>query len=138
MKKIIIFGFPHCGTTILRCIISHIDDVYEIVDETNIIDDEFITNKSYTLIKYPYTFDELFTSKYDDYIKIFTIRNPLYVYSSLNKRFKNTKIDNQHSIDNYIKCIEKFRKYRYKDINNLYCIKYEDLFDNNYENLKIY
>lgn len=88
------------------------------------------------MIKCPFTFDELFTSKYDCYIKIFIIRNPLYVYSSLNKRFKNTKFDNEHSIDNYIKCIEKFRNIRYNDINNLYFIKYEDLFYNNYENLK--
>ena len=29
-KKIIIFGFPHSGTTILRNIISHIENVYEI------------------------------------------------------------------------------------------------------------
>ena len=38
-KKIIIFGFPHSGTTILRNIISHIENVYEIVDEVSKIDD---------------------------------------------------------------------------------------------------
>ena len=27
MSKILIFGFPHCGTSILKSIIGHIDDV---------------------------------------------------------------------------------------------------------------
>ena len=30
-KKVIIFGFPHSGTTILRNIISHIENVFDIV-----------------------------------------------------------------------------------------------------------
>ena len=34
MTKILICGFPHCGTTILKCIIGHINDVEEIIDET--------------------------------------------------------------------------------------------------------
>ena len=32
MKKIIVFGFSHCGTTILKSIIGHIDSVYETYD----------------------------------------------------------------------------------------------------------
>ena len=31
--KIIIFGFPHCGTTILRSIISHIGNVDDLITE---------------------------------------------------------------------------------------------------------
>ena len=42
VKKIIIFGFPHCGTTILRTILSHIPEVYEIVYETEYIDEKEI------------------------------------------------------------------------------------------------
>ena len=34
MNKILICGFPHSGTTILKCIIGHIKDVEEIIDET--------------------------------------------------------------------------------------------------------
>ena len=32
-KKIFIFVYSHCGTTILRSIIGHIDEVYEKIDE---------------------------------------------------------------------------------------------------------
>ena len=39
-KKVIIFGFPHCGTSIIKSIIGHIEDVYEIIDETHYIDDK--------------------------------------------------------------------------------------------------
>ncbi len=32
-KKILICGYSHCGTTILKSIIGHIEDVEEIIDE---------------------------------------------------------------------------------------------------------
>ena len=38
MNKIIIFGFPHCGTTILKSIIGHIDEVQEIIHECSYIE----------------------------------------------------------------------------------------------------
>jgi hypothetical protein len=141
MKKIIIFGFPHCGTTILRCIIGHIEDVYEIVDETQIINedniyDDNIKLKKYILCKKPFTKNIYFTDdKYKDYIKIFIIRNPLYVFTSINKRFPN-HISGDHSINCYIESLRYFIKYKNNPIENLYLIKYEDLFHNNYENLK--
>ena len=33
MNKIFIMGFPHSGTTVLRCVIGHIDEVEEIIDK---------------------------------------------------------------------------------------------------------
>tara|TARA_A100001015_G_C14740200_1_gene613360 strand:+ start:93 stop:341 length:249 start_codon:yes stop_codon:yes gene_type:complete len=68
-QKIIIFGFPHCGTTILKSIIGHIEDVYEIYKETKLIN--ISTTKQFILCKYPFTLDEFFDEKYKDYIKIF-------------------------------------------------------------------
>ena len=50
MNKIIIFGFPHCGTSILKSIIGHIDDVDEIYDETAEIERE--STKKYILCKF--------------------------------------------------------------------------------------
>ena len=133
MKKIIIFGFPHCGTSILKSIIGHIDDVDEIINETKIINKK--TNKKYILCKYPFLKKEFLTKQYEDYIKIFIIRNPLYVFSSLNERFEYN-IPNNHSIDIYIKTLDKFIHYQNNPINNLYTIKYEDLFIDNYKNIK--
>ena len=94
-KKIIIFGFPHSGTTILRSILSHIENVYEIVDEVDKIDETNIdyTNYNFVLCKWPYLINENYLlENYSDYIKIFIVRNPVYIFSSLNKRFTPLKI----------------------------------------------
>jgi len=136
MNKILICGFPHCGTTILKSIIGHIDDVEEIVDETDKIDKTIdVEEGKYILCKYPFTLKKFFEKEYDDYIKIFIIRNPLFVFSSLNKRFLN-KIPFGHSIDRYIQTVKLFITY----INNLpantYLIRYEDLFEKNYQNIR--
>lgn len=139
-KKIIIFGFPHCGTTILKSIISHIDEVYEIVDEVKNIDDNNsdYNNYNFVLCKWPYLIDENnLINNYSDYIKIFIMRNPLYVFSSLNKRFKHNIKDERHNINKYIETIKEFNKLKNsKNIDNLFLIRYEDMFECNYKNLK--
>jgi hypothetical protein len=134
MQKIIIFGFPHCGTTILRTIIGHIDDVEEIIQEIGEIN--MVTKKKYILCKCPIVFNIFFTEKYDEYIKIFIVRNPLYVFSSLNKRFVNEEFPFDHTIDAYTYTIIKFIEHKRNPIKNLYLIRYEDIFENNYKNLK--
>jgi hypothetical protein len=131
-QKILIFGFPHCGTSILKSIIGHIKDVEEIYEETNVISK--ISNKKFILCKYPFTEDIFFDKGYEDYIKIFIIRNPLFVFSSLNKRFEY-KLGG-HNFDYYINTLTKFIKYKNNPEKNIYTIKYEDLFKNNYEELK--
>lgn len=133
MKKIIIFGFPHCGTSILKSIIGHIDDVEEIINETTEINVQ--TSNKYILCKYPFTYDIFFSEKYSDYIKIFIIRNPIYVFSSINKRFEY-KIPDCHKIDKYINTIKKFIFHKDNPSKNMYTIRYEDLFDNNFQKLK--
>lgn len=134
MIKLIIFGFPHCGTSILKSIIGHIEEVDEIIDETPVITRK--TNKKYILCKYPYTIPNFFTKQYDDYIKIFIIRNPIYVFSSLNKRFQYN-IPSKCDIKEYVRTLTKFIQYKQKAMKNLYTIQYEDLFDNHYQNLKV-
>ena len=133
-KKILIFGFPHCGTSILKSIIGHIEDVEEIYNETDVINKK--SDKKFILGKSPHTLDKYFDLKYKDYIKIFIMRNPLFVFSSLNKRF-NYSIPDKHNIDSYINTLTKFIKYKTNPEKNIYTIKYEDLFENNYDKLKI-
>lgn len=133
-QKIIICGFPHCGTSILKSIIGHIEDVEEIYPETNIINKP--TDKKFILCKFPFTEDSFFSKKYEDYIKIFIIRNPLFVFSSLNKRFQY-EIPNCHSIDVYINTLKKFINYKNNSEKNVYTIRYEDIFENNFQELKI-
>lgn len=132
-QKILIWGFPHCGTSILKSIIGHIEDVEETYDEISVITKN--SDKKFILGKFPFTYDSFFGEKYKDYIKIFIIRNPLFVFSSLNKRF-NYKIPNDHNFDEYINTLKKFIKYKNNPKKNIYTIKYEDLFENNYDELK--
>lgn len=132
-KKIIVFGFPHCGTTILKSIIGHIDDVDEIIDEKFNANKE--SSKKYILCKYPHTYDFYFKNNYNDYIKIFIIRNPVWVFSSINRRFGYREVE-KHRLDDYVNTLEKFIYYRENKLNNLYLIRYEDMFKDNFKNLK--
>ena len=106
MKKILICGFPHCGTTILKSIIGHCEDVHEISNETMQINN-LSTNKSFIICKWPHTQEVFFSNSYENYIKIFIIRNPIYVFSSLNKRFEYNIIKDS-SIDTYINTAKIF------------------------------
>ena len=61
------------------------------------------------------------------------IRNPLFVFSSLNKRF-NYDIPESQGIQKYIDTVESFNDLRENPIENVYTIRYEDCFENNFEN----
>ena len=132
-QKVIIFGFPHSGTSILKSIIGHCDNVEEVINERNTIKNN--SDKDFIVCKYPHTLDSFFTSKYDDYIKIFIIRDPRYVFSSLNKRL-NYNLNNIHSIKQYIKTIKNFSKNLITPRKDIYCLKYEELFPNNFKVLR--
>ena len=137
-KKIIIFGFPHCGTTILKSILGHINDIEEILGESSYCfgsNGIKTTTKKYVVCKTPYVYPLDSMDKYKDYIMIFIIRNPLFVFSSLNKRFKYN-IPPKCNYDKYIYTIKKFINCSTNTRKNVYTIRYEDLFKNNYYNLK--
>ena len=137
MKKVLIFGFSHCGTTILKCIIGHIDKVFEVIDETMDVNIKNIDNKKYdyALIKYPQLKDKFLSDEYKDFIKIFIIRNPLYVFSSINKR-KNYNLGVRHSIEKFISICDKYVNYLNNHVENLFLIKYEDIFKNKFSEIK--
>ncbi len=126
-RKIIIFGFPHCGTSILKSIIGHCRDVEETYKETKSVS---LSRKEFALCKFPFMSDDFFNKpEYKDYVKIFIVRHPIYVMSSINKRFKNN-VQSNHSLEEYIKILEKFDKCSETDL--IFKIRYEDLFENNF------
>jgi len=140
MKKIIIFGYSHCGTTILKSIISHIDDVYTFlnekleINENDIYNIKDLDNYKYFLCKYA-QFKKIFIgNEYKDYIKLFIIRDPKYVFSSINIRCGTTC--KCHSINDYILICKYFNNFLSNPLNNLYLIKYENMFNDNFKNLK--
>ena len=128
-QKILLFGFPHTGTTIFRNIMGHIDDVDEMLAESRTAFKP--TNKPFVVVKYPFTWDQFFGDEYKDYIKIFVMRNPLWVFSSLNKRFSNN-IPADHNMWSYFAALNNFAKYSETPVPNTYLIRYEDMFDDNY------
>ena len=133
-KKIIIFGFPHTGTSILKSIIGHCDNVEEIIDESSTIKKK--SEKDFIVCKHPHLIDNFFTDKYSDYIKIFIVRDPRYVFSSLNKRFNYKKLNKFHDLDKYISVIKKFSRYNLTPRKDVLCLKYEDMFPNNFLKLR--
>ena len=135
MTKILICGFPHCGTTILKCIVGHCTNVEEIVNETYHIPPSAPQKKKFTLCKWPFIHNSFFDKEYKDYIKIFIVRNPVYVFSSLNKRFQYN-IPVNHSLPEYAKVLYRFKEIREKGHENTFVIRYEDLFQNNFQALK--
>lgn len=128
-QKILLFGFPHTGTTIFRNIMGHIEDVDEMLCESRTAFKA--TDKPFIVVKYPFTWDQFFRDEYKDYIKIFVVRNPLWVFSSLNKRFSNN-IPADHNMWSYFAVLNNFVKYKENPIPNTYLIRYEDMFDDNY------
>ena len=133
LQKILICGFPHSGTSILKSIFGHIEEVEEIQGECESINTT--SNKKFILCKSPFTHRKFFSEEYKDYIKVFIIRNPLFVFSSLNKRF-NYNIPGNHNFNVYINTIRRFIKYKNNFEKNIYTIRYEDLFENDYHKLK--
>ena len=85
MNKIIIFSYPSSGSNILKVIMSHIDDVFITQTEQFLIYDEQIKEAekkrkkniicNCTILSVYYRAKE----RYDDYIKIFLIRNPFFI-----------------------------------------------------------
>ena len=137
MKKILIVGFPHCGTTILRSILGKCSNVTEqFYEEYDPLNNNCLSNTDFYLIKIPFTEKEYFSKVYDDFIKVFIIRNPIFVFSSINKRFSNENIPENHKIDKFIDTLELFIDCKNNNYKNTYTIRYEDLFINNFHDLK--
>ncbi|MEY4331762.1 MAG: Sulfotransferase domain [Bacteroidota bacterium] len=157
-KKILITGFPHTGTSILKSKIGECSNVWEFPYETPIVKPEYHTyagDKEFILVKYPMLPIEIRANNlikitkdsiYDDYIIIFVLRNPWNVYNSIIKAGGNPLNNlppNSGNNDYYFKVSEyeasaqHFLEAQNKELYpNLYCIKYEDFFPNNFEKLK--
>lgn len=149
MRKILIFGFPHSGTTILKSIIGHIDGVHEIINEKYKIDDSDIlkakkSGKHTTVCKLPYFGNVFLTEEFKSYHKIFVVRNPVWIYSSLNKRFdikdtfsENYKVlETQASLAKWSDTARLFNWFREGSPYNIITIKYEEFFENDFQNIK--
>lgn len=146
MKKIIILGFAHSGTTILRQIMARCDNVYtEKRNERKNITLKMIKkakeqDKEYILIKQPggiFARNIIEEGGYKDYIKILLVRNPYFVISAINVSpylARGGTIIPSCSIGQLGLYMDVWRSI--KGMDNTYHIKYEDMFDDDYKNLK--
>lgn len=155
--KILVTGFPHTGTSILKSKLGECSNLYECPFEESFIKPEdihYAGDKEFKLVKTPIlpidiragglAFTRIPDSRYYEYIIILVIRNPWNVFTSIIKDGKNPL--NTFHIDQsseyhmrvteyevaakfFLEAIEK----KYPDI---YTIRYEDLFPNEYQNFK--
>ena len=156
-KKILITGFPHTGTSILKSKLGECTNLYECPYEHYTITPENIRNSGdaeFILRKTPVIPVEIRAnslaqsrvagSEYGDYIIIFVIRNPYNVFTSLckvgfdplTKIGPNQGIEYHHSLGEYLAAAKFFLEARDGKYQNIHTIKYEDFFPNDYQKLK--
>jgi hypothetical protein len=157
-KKILITGYPHTGTTILKSKFGECKNLYECINECDYIhdriisdsgDNEFILIKSPVLpleirkhkLKFNVEFEH---AKYFGYSIILINRNPWNLFTSIIKRgydplsgckdHMNSKY--YHTIEEYLIMCEMFLDALENKYPNVYTIKYEDFFDNDGQHIK--
>lgn len=152
VKKILVTGFPHCGTTVLRAKLSECKNTADSHRESptpptfhpDMPFDFYVWKNPFlpTEIR-NYGFSNKPNSPYADCAVIPIIRNPWYVFTSLYERSKQT---NEYSIydskqghslpwfENVCDVMVDAFENNYPDV---YPIKYEEMFDNDFEKLRI-
>jgi len=156
-KKILITGFPHTGTSILKSKLGECLNVYEClfedfsINQNDILysgDNEFVLKKTPVLpgdIRANHLMKVTRDSIYQDYIIIFVNRNPWNVFTSiiksgsnpLNGLPPNSTSEYHIKVEEYIAASTHFLDAQNKELYpNLYSIKYEDFFPNNFEKLR--
>jgi hypothetical protein len=90
-----------------------------------------MANGKHIVIKFPFTYTTFFEPSYNNYIKIVIIRNPYYIYSSLNSRFKK-EIPNNHNINRCLNTIHNFMFLKRNNTKNTFFLKYEEMFDDSF------
>ena len=151
-KKILITGFPHCGTTIIRAKVGECKNVYEQTMEFE-TPQHFSENGNYDFYvwKHPYlnaefrnnSFSIKPTSSLKDVYIIPIIRNPWNVFSSMYRKSKLTNdsfsIYNNNqgfSLSYYQNAAEVIYDAMQNNYDGVYPIRYEDIFKNNFQALK--
>jgi len=132
-QKILVHGFPHSGTSILRVILGSPSVVEDQIQES--LKFKLKTNKPYGVVKWPYTHKSFFSKEYEDYIKVFIIRNPYFSFSSLNRRYGDKRYAlqiPQESIGAWDITAKLWLTYQKQKLNDVFTVRYEDLFANDF------
>ncbi len=154
--KILVTGFPHSGTSILKSKLGECTNLYECPFEESFVREEHIAKekgKEFILTKTPILpidiraggihFTRSPQSRYYEYIIILVNRNPWNIFNSIVKDGKDplNKFEINQSSDYHIRATEYlvsskfFLDAKNENLEDIYTIKYEDFFTNNFENL---
>jgi hypothetical protein len=114
-------------------------NVHADIDEAKTIDDTVETDAVYRVCKWPWLEEEFFGEEYTDYHKVFIIRHPFWVFSGLNRRMRIGKREKPyvHSIPNYKNTLNRWIETSFSGRSDISTIRYEDLFPNNFQNLRL-
>jgi hypothetical protein len=156
-NKILVTGFPHTGTSILKSKLGECSNLYECPFEESFIKPEdihYAGEREFKLVKTPIipidiraggvAFTRVPESRYYEYIILFVIRNPWNVFTSIIKDGKNPlntfEINQSHEyhirVTEYEVAAKFFLEILEKQYKDVYAIKYEDLFPNDFEKFK--
>ena len=158
-KKILITGYPHTGTSILKSKFGECKNVYEVVDEVFEINNTHIINSKdseFVLIKTPVIPLEIRVrgveyltlqdpvSTYKDYYVIFVTRNPWNLFTSVIKAGDDPLSgETWHlspkypfTIEEYFVACDRFLEAKNGNFPKIYTIRYEDFFENNGKAIK--
>ncbi len=153
-KKIIITGYPHTGTTILKSKLGECINVHEVIDEVFEITQQHIndsSDKEFVLIKTPiipleirvrgvkYLTTNDPSSIYKDYYIIFLTRNPWNLFTSVIRAGDNPLSgETWHlspkygfTLEEYFVSCDRFLEAKNGNFPKIYTIRYEDFFENN-------
>ena len=158
-KKILITGYPHTGTSILKSKFGECKDVFEVIDEAFEINEYHINSAADSesiLIKTPIIPMEIRVrgveyltlkdpvSVYKDYYVIFVTRNPWNLFTSIIKA-GNDPLSHEtwhlspkyaFTVEEYFIACERFLEASRGNFRNIYTIRYEDFFTNNGQAIK--
>jgi hypothetical protein len=156
--KILVTGFPHSGTSILKSKFGECSNLHEVPFETAFVrpeDIHYSGDKENILIKYPMlpidiraggiAYTRHPDSRYYEYTIIMVIRNPWNVYTGMIKAgsnpLNNLTVDGGNSeyhskVEEYEVAAELFMQARDNNFPNIHAIRYEDFFPNNFQKLR--
>jgi hypothetical protein len=126
-KSVFIFGFPHSGTTILRTLVGRCDGLVEVREETTRPPKE---DQRY-VFKWPSASEEF--CSWVQYHRVFILRNPLYTFTSILRRFPGRTLPAGHSVEDWESTAELFLAKRGTDVMTLL---YEELFPSSHKVLR--
>jgi len=147
---VLVCGVPHGGTTIVRKLIGNIDGVYDHPNEIDAImginPSTFLkkiekTDHKAIVVKSPFTPKNI--TKHKDFKIVFILKNCFDLYGSYRKRFKTESHYTKTYVDRYgiasyntLAGIWLNIRKNPDSFPNIYPIKYEEMFDNDYSKVK--